>query len=88
MKQCPECFYTVVSNTKVCPECGYEFRQEKEVEQVESELVEVGSFSGFTTDYRKPEDCKSMSELYSLAKNKKYKPGWAYHQGKLLGLIK
>ena len=88
VKQCPECFYTVLRSTSICPECGYEFRQEKEVEQVESELVEINSFSGFTTDYRKPEDCKNMSELYQLAKNKGYKPGWSYYQGKRLGFIK
>ena len=87
IKQCPECFYTVISNTQVCPECGYEFRQGKEVEQVESELIEVGSFR-FTIDYRKPEDCKNMSELYQLAKNKGYKNGWAWYQGKLLGYVK
>jgi len=89
VKQCMECFYTVKRNTIVCPECGYEFKaEEKEVQQVESELVEVGSFQGFTTDYREPKDCKNMGELYQLAKNKGYKPGWAYYQGKLMGFIK
>ncbi|MBU5439471.1 DEAD/DEAH box helicase [Tissierella sp. MSJ-40] len=89
VKQCMECFYTVLRTTTICPECGYEFgREEKEVEEIESELVEVGSFEGFTTDYREPEDCKSMGELYQLAKNKGYKPGWAYYQGKLMGFIK
>lgn len=87
VKQCPECFYTVKRNTTVCPECSYEFRQEeKEVEHVDSELVEVGSFS-FTTNYKKPEDCKNMKELYQLAKSRGYKPGWAYYQGKLRGFI-
>ncbi|WP_222704688.1 DEAD/DEAH box helicase [Anaerosalibacter massiliensis] len=89
VKQCPECFYTVERSTEICPECGYKFGQEeKEVEQVESELVEIGSFDGFTTDYREPKDCKNMGELYSLAKNKGYKPGWAYYQGKMMGFIK
>nr|WP_243153407.1 DEAD/DEAH box helicase [Senegalia massiliensis] len=89
VKQCQECFYTVERNIKVCPECGFEFGQEeKEVEQVESELVEIDSIAGFTTDYRKPEDCKNMGELYKLAKHKGYKPGWAYFQGKLLGFVK
>ncbi len=87
VKQCPECFYTVKRNTTICPECSYEFRQEeKEVEHVDSELVEVGSFS-FTTNYKKPEDCKNMKELYQLAKSRGYKPGWAYYQGKLRGFI-
>lgn len=87
VKQCPECFYTVERSVSVCPECGYVFGQYKEVEQIESELVEIGSFEGFTIDYRKPEDCKNMAELYQLAKNKGFKPGWAYYQGKLRGFI-
>ncbi|MBS4538191.1 DEAD/DEAH box helicase [Clostridium sp. D2Q-11] len=89
VKQCQECFYTVERKVKICPECGFEFGQEeKEIEQVESELVEIDSIAGFTTDYRKPEDCKNMAELYKLAKHKGYKPGWAWYQGKLLGFVK
>ena len=34
-----------------------------------------------------PEECNSMKELYQLAKQNNYKPGWAYIQGKRLGLI-
>lgn len=87
VKQCPECFYTVKRNTTICPECSYQFGQEeKEIEHVDSELVEVGSFN-FTTNYKKPEDCKNMKELYQLAKSRGYKPGWAYYQGKLRGFI-
>lgn len=88
VKQCLECFYTVERNTKVCPECGFEFKaEEKEVEQVESDLVEIGSFEGFTTNYKEPKDCKNMTELYQLAKARGFKPGWAWYQGKLRGFI-
>ena len=88
VKQCPECFYTMERKVAVCPECEYEFGQDiEEIEQIESELVEIGSTQTFTTDYRKPEDCKNMSDLYQLAKNRGYKPGWAYYQGKLKGFI-
>lgn len=87
VKQCPECFYTLPRAYTRC-ECGYEFKaEEKETKQIDSELVEVGSFKGFTTDYREPKDCKNMSELYQLAKARNYKPGWAYYQGKLRGFI-
>lgn len=88
VKQCPECFYTMLSIASECIECGYEFAREiEEAEVIESELVEIGSTT-FTTDYREPKDCKTLSELYGLAKVKGYKPGWAYHQGKLMGFIK
>lgn len=86
VKQCLECFYTVQRNTKICPECGAEFTvEEMDVEEIESDLVEVGSFQGFTTDYREPKDCKNMGELYSLAKARGYKSGWVWYQAKLRG---
>ena len=85
VKQCPECFYTVHSNIGICPECRYIFAAEvEEPEEIESELVEIGSTT-FTTDYREPEDCKNMGDLYSLAKARGYKPGWVWHQAKLRG---
>ncbi len=87
VKQCPECFYTLPRAYTRC-ECGYEFKaEEKETKQIDSELVEVGSFNGFTMNYKEPKDCKNMSELYQLAKARNYKPGWAYYQGKLRGFI-
>ncbi len=89
VKQCPDCFYTVVRNTEICPECGHEFGQEeKEVEQIESELVEVGSFSGFTTNYKEPEECENMQELHEVAKARGYKSGWVWHTAKARGWIR
>ena len=85
VKQCPECFFTVPSATAICPDCGHEFRQEVEYKEVETELEEYNQ--EIVLDYRSPRDCKNMSELYSLAKNLGYKPGWAFYQGKLLGYI-
>lgn len=85
VKQCPECFFTVPSATAICPDCGHEFKQEVEYKEVETELEEYNP--EITLDYRSPRDCKNMSELYSLAKNLGYKPGWAFYQGKLLGYI-
>ena len=89
VKQCPECFYTVVRSTDTCPECGYEFGQDiEEVEQIESELVEVGSFEGFTTNYKEPEECKNMQELYEVAKARGYKNGWVWYTAKARGWIR
>lgn len=85
VKQCPECFFIVPSATAICPDCGHEFKQEVEYKEVETELEEYNQ--EITLDYRSPRDCKNMSELYSLAKNLGYKPGWAFYQGKLLGYI-
>jgi superfamily II DNA or RNA helicase len=91
IKQCISCFSVYPISLTACPECGYkpEVKQVTEydvdksavLEEVQKEDVVV------TLDFREPADCKNMSELYLLAKNRGYKRGWAYHQGKLLGLI-
>jgi superfamily II DNA or RNA helicase len=91
IRECTNCFAVYPPDEKACPECGhvpevkeqkgYEVDEAAEVEEVDESELEV------TLDFRKPEDCKSMKELYELAKNRSYKPGWAYYQGKRLGFI-
>ena len=90
VKTCKECLYTweAKGNSNECPNCGHI----EEVETKEMDIDETAELkelnTAITLDFRKPEDCKNMKELYELAKNKKYKPGWAYFQGKRLGFIK
>lgn len=87
IKICPECFSANPSKCSLCLQCGAELKaEEKELEEIKDvELEEVKT--EFVVDYREPKDCKSMGELYDLAKNRGYKPGWAYYQGKILGYI-
>lgn len=87
-ESCYSAYPTTEGNT--CPYCGHVHEVErKEKEYVpNAELVEVKKEDFFFIfDGRNPEDCKSMAELYELAKNRNYKKGWAWHQGKRLGLI-
>ena len=91
VRQCPQCFSTLPSNYVIC-ECGYEFKQEeKEIEILEDEkLVEITDAENnniITINTKKPEDCKTVQELYDLAKARGYKPGWAYYQAKSRGWI-
>lgn len=91
VKECMNCFTVFMANEKECPNCGHvpevEERKEYEVEE-DAELEEVNENDfEVTLDFREPEDCKNMSELYELAKNRNYKPGWAYFQGKARGFI-
>ena len=91
IKQCVNCFAVYPSNLKECPECGYkpevkraaEYELDKtaKLEEITKEDIDI------ILDFREPSDCKSMNELYDLAKHRGYKKGWAYHQGKLLGFI-
>lgn len=91
IKECENCFAVYPPEYLVCPMCGHkpEVKEQKDYEVDESaELEEVGEeeFS-FTMDFREPEDCDSVEELYELARNKNYKPGWAYVQAKRLGML-
>lgn len=91
IKECNNCFAVYPPNHKWCPYCGHEpvieERKDYEVDEtVELQEVTEDDFS-FTMDTRDPEDCKSVEELYELARNKGYKPGWAYYQAKRLDML-
>jgi superfamily II DNA or RNA helicase len=89
IKTCSSCFSVYAAQAKRCPICGFVapiVERSRELENDKnSQLEEIKQ--GFIIEYREPNDCKSMKELYELAKNKGYKRGWAFHQGKILGLI-
>lgn len=88
VKVCPACFAAVAKAEKICPICGQEFVVEtKTMERVQGDLEEARNEFNFTVSYKEPRDCQSMAELYALAKEKGYKKGWAYYQGKHLGFI-
>ncbi|MBT2600907.1 DEAD/DEAH box helicase [Oceanobacillus sp. ISL-74] len=89
IKQCDSCFAVYSPEEKACPLCGHvpEVKERKDYEIEEGAELEEVKEEDIVLDFREPEDCKSMKELYQLAKHRNYKPGWAYHQGKLLGFI-
>lgn len=92
IRQCESCFGVYLSELKECPLCGFKpvaKQKESEYEVDEStELEEINQKEfKMTLDFREPKDCENMKELYELAKNRGYKRGWAYHQGKALGLL-
>lgn len=91
VKECVNCFAVFMAVEKQCPECGHvpEIKEQKDYETDEdAELEEVDEKEfEYTMDFREPEDCKTVEELYELAKNKQYKPGWAYFQAKRLGML-
>jgi len=91
IKSCLNCFAVYPSLQTKCPECGHkpEVKQIKDYEVDKSaELQEITKDDiDIKLDFRSPEDCKNMGELIELGKNRGYKKGWSYHQGKLLGLV-
>lgn len=92
VKQCENCFAAYQAELKECPLCGFKptvKKSETEYELDESATLEEVNKEEFKIrlDFREPKDCKDMKEMYELAKNRGYKRGWAFHQGKLLGLL-
>ena len=92
VKQCVDCFMSLPTNTKTCPECGHEFETEatdyQREEQAELQQITKDEMD-ITLDFREPSDCKNMAELIELGENRGYKKprGWAYHQAKIIGLV-
>ncbi len=89
IRECINCFAVFSPTEKQCPMCGHvpEVKEIKDYEVNEAAELEEVTEEDIVLDFREPKDCKTMKELYDLAKNRGYKPGWAYHQGKLLGFI-
>lgn len=85
-KECPSCTYLRPAKVKVCPNCGFEPKPLSGVRIVEGELQEVRgkgkhkSYAGALSDYDTQE--KFYRELIGIAKEKKYKKGWAFFQFK------
>jgi len=89
IRECINCFAVYSPTEKQCPECGHvpEVKEQKDYEVNEAAELEEVTEEEIILDFREPSDCKNMKELYQLAKHRNYKPGWAYHQGKLLGFL-
>lgn len=94
IKECVNCFAVYHQKYLICPECGHkpEVEETKDYEVDETaELEEIKEVESqeVVLDFREPSDCKNMSELVELGKNRGYKKpqGWAYHQAKYLGIL-
>lgn len=89
--ECKECFMVFEKNDeRICPHCGWvqpiEVRESELDVDEEAELVKVGE-TKIILNFKQPSDCKNMAELHEFAKSKGYKPGWVFHQAKILGFI-
>ena len=85
VRQCDECFFTHEPEPE-CPNCGYIYPiKQRTIEEIKEAKLE--RIKGVVIKYDSHKDCKSMSELYAYAEKKGYKKGWAYHQGKIMGLL-
>ncbi len=90
-KLCPNCFLAfephLTDGQVICPHCGYIF-ENKGRPQLEENPAELTKIEGFHIHYETPENCKTYTELLNYAKNKGYKPGWAYYKALERGYLK
>lgn len=90
VRTCCQCFSVVPSSVRFCPHCGLKFEVKGRQEQKNTELVKINEkmiIERKVRNYLTPADCQNMSELQEYARQKGYKPGWAYYQAKARGFI-
>lgn len=92
VKTCPGCYMVFPSKDEngsrvtECPFCGFELPvSNREIEEEKEAILQ--KIEGFVVDYDSPEDCASYQELIAYARRKGYKPGWAWYQAKMRGMI-
>jgi len=80
VRQCMECF-AVFKPAPICPECGTKVKiQERTPEEVDGELEEIKR-EQVRKEKRKEEGVAgSFNDLARIAKERNYKPRWAYNR--------
>jgi DNA repair protein RadD len=85
-KACPECHAIVPAAARSCPNCGYAFAIEREIETVLGELVAISRPSGVPNlramSYRRAVRWagRDQHKLQLVARARGYKEGWVYHR--------
>lgn len=86
IRQCTQCYFVYAATQRDCPNCGHSPPMaERTVEEIKAAQLE--KITQIVVDYTTPADCTTMAELLAYAKRKNYKPGWAYYQAKLRGIL-
>ena len=92
IKTCPQCFAVILASKIKCPLCNFSFEAElrkieedrqaklKAIKDEEKRVKEIAD--------KKPQELKSIEELYIYAKEHNYKTGWAYYRAKQQGWLK
>lgn len=82
VKQCPLCFAQVPAAAPVCRHCNYKFEtQQREIEQVDGELVELSKEERRKVQLKEQAAAKSVDDLVRIATLRGYKNPrkWAEH---------
>jgi superfamily II DNA or RNA helicase len=81
--QCQSCYRVFPATLDRCPECGWERPvQEREIDQVDGELQEIDEAEKRRIQVQRRREvaqARTLDELKQVARDRGYKPGWAYH---------
>lgn len=78
-KQCKHCF--AIFTGTACPQCGTEREvSPREVEEVDGELqrLSIEDIAAKRESRREEGKCRTLEDFKALARQRGYKPGWAY----------
>jgi len=92
VRQCPECYFCFPP-AEICPHCKYEFPVKyRTVDEIEGELKELNRIEEEKRQAEKKRArqtvgrASTMDELWAIAKERGYKPGWVYVTAKRKGI--
>lgn len=99
VRQCPRCYCAYRAELGSCPFCGAEYhstRQEienvKEIKMIElkeeSMRQERKRLEAWAWTDEALEDAETVSDLYTIADLRGYKPGWAWYQARKRGWLR
>jgi superfamily II DNA or RNA helicase len=86
VRECPVC-YRCHKPRPSCPQCGYVYPVESRViEEVEGELTEIQIKKEKKKKRMEVGRARSIDDLWAIARERGYKPGWVHKQAQLKGL--
>lgn len=84
VRQCPQCYMPHRAHLSKCPACGYIHKIDgRAIEMKEGELVKAEIKHKKKLERMEVGKCRTMDDLWRIAKERNYKPGWVYYQAKL-----
>lgn len=96
IRTCEQCFRVYDSRMKVCPYCGHEYeikgRELQRVKEVEMELITKEKAKEMELVRKRMRQevgrARSMDDLWRIARERGYAPGWVYRVSKAKGIRK
>ena len=90
IRSCPECFMTF-KTAPVCPFCGVEYplhpREIKAREEIELQRITAEETARVEEEKKKARmevgKCKTLDDLWAIAKERGYAPGWVWKMAKV-----